>query len=53
MKHLEDHRRCPHCGRDINEHGYLMSMKAEAAVLSLRAVAWILVAVFALICLFR
>jgi hypothetical protein len=43
MRHLEDKRRCPHCGGDLHRIRYLMERSAEANVLSLRAIAWILV----------
>ena len=44
MRHLEDKRRCPHCGGDLHRISYLMERSAEANVLSARTIAWILVA---------
>lgn len=43
MRHLDDHRRCPHCQRDINERPYLMSRRATEMVLSPRLIAWLIV----------
>jgi predicted nucleic acid-binding Zn ribbon protein len=49
MKHLDDHRRCPRCGEDINQRGYTMSRNSDENVFSTRQVAWLLVFVLALL----
>jgi ribosomal protein L34E len=49
MRHLEDKRRCPHCGGELHRISYLMERSAEANVLSARAIAWILVALMSFV----
>lgn len=51
MRHLEDKRRCPHCGGNLHHVRYLMERSAEANVLSARTIAWILVAVLSVVIL--
>ncbi len=48
-RNFEDKRRCPHCGGELHRVGYLMERAAEVNVLSMRAIAWILVAVLVVI----
>lgn len=39
LKHIEDKRSCPHCGRKLHRERYMMSRDSENIVLSPQVIA--------------